>query len=93
MEQLRLELKLSKKSSFSKSAKGGRERGWWGHTDKCSHSDAKTHVNDNLFTLAIFWKKKWEGGEAGSTVHSHVLSQQMEAAGPRALSPWHHITA
>lgn len=47
---------------------------------------------DNLFTLAIFWKKKWEGGEAGSTVDSHVLSQQMWAVGPRAVSPWHHAT-
>ena len=48
---------------------------------------------DNLFTLAIFWKKKWERGEAGSTVDSHVLSQQMWGVGPCTVSPWHQATA
>lgn len=48
---------------------------------------------DNLFTLAIFWKKKWEGGEAGSAVDSHVLSQQMQAVGPHSASPWRRATA
>lgn len=77
MEQLSVELRLSKKSLFSKSAKGGKAQGWWGARTSVSIQMPKHMWIVNLFTLAIIWNKKWEGGEADSTVDSHVLSQQM----------------
>lgn len=61
-EQLWVGLRLSKNDSFSKSAEVGREQSWWGSTDKCFHSYAKTRVNRQFIYISYFLEEEMGRG-------------------------------